>query len=228
MVHIWRKSPCATSFPTWRIEVERFPVLLCVSSYHLNDCFPTSHCHYFAVIIAFVERKDWSFAFLLLWLSEHKWNCIHFPLFWTTRTWHGGGVRRGDWEEAGRGSGMNMGPVPHVAQTLSWILSHGWPYTSLSTVLWPRCYLHSAHKNQQDQKGWVSHPKQLCAGALWTQIPVGTAAVHFLWSQCDLEEQGLHGGSGDLRTVIETFWASFFSFTKGRAWTWWAQRHYLV
>lgn len=117
----------------------------------------------------------------------------------------GGGARRvgrgsaGQWDDHGFGA-------PCASHTD--ILFHGWPYTSLSTVLCPRRYLHSANKTQQDQKGWVSHPKQLCAG-VWTRIPVGPAVMQFLWSQCDSQGRGLHGW-GDLRTVIETFWASFF------------------
>lgn len=96
---------------------ERFPVLICVSSGHLNNSFLTSHCHYLAVIIALVERKDLSLAFLLPWVSQNKQDCIHFPLFGTRMLGMGAGARRLGGGRARQWDEHRF--VPHVPRTLS-------------------------------------------------------------------------------------------------------------
>ena len=80
--------------------------LACVSAFHQEELLlPTARGHYFAVTLASMEREYFSFAFLPLWTSENRWNCMSVPLFWTIYAWDGI-VWCGDWGEAGKSDGI--------------------------------------------------------------------------------------------------------------------------
>lgn len=186
----------------WSCFSDRFPALICLSSNHLNDCFPTSR-HDFAVMIALEEQKDLSLAFLLLWVSYNKWNCISvpFPLVlknnclgwgrWGVYLLGGGGTRPGSnpwiWCIMCLGHRAESCPIDDLTQASA----QSWGLDTISTL---QVKNNSIRKDECLTQG--SCVLEGCELSLWGH----SNHAHFF--QCDLKERGLHRGSRDPHTII--------------------------